>query len=136
MVREWGEAYATQNSLLHNLVSFPFRGLALKLKLQHRERAQSTVTPNSTILQTPQFSTPYRTTHHPSSSPYPSTKVHFPSEVDSLMGDDDMDGSRVEDAGEEAVRKRYEETNRLLAELEVIRRQRWGDHKNDFDTHE
>jgi len=28
---------------------------------------------------------------------------------------------------EEEVRQRYEETNRLLAELDMVRRRRWGE---------
>lgn len=31
------------------------------------------------------------------------------------------------DAMEEEIKIRYEETNRLLAELEVVRRNRWGE---------
>ena len=43
----------------------------------------------------------------------------------------EMDGSHTglggDDLMEDEVKRRYEETNRLLRELEVVRRGRWGD---------
>lgn len=39
--------------------------------------------------------------------------------------DDQVMGER-EDEVDHAVSRQYEETNRLLAELEVVRRNRWG----------
>ena len=51
-----------------------------------------------------------------------------------MIRDDDetmeMDGSSLggrNDEMEDEVRKRYEETNRLLRELDVVRRRRWGE---------
>ncbi|GFZ50679.1 hypothetical protein JCM24511_08437 [Saitozyma sp. JCM 24511] len=94
--------------------------------------------------------TPYRqqhpppssSTHLPSSSPFPAFQ---PSSDGHLYpynhpeGDEDEAMEVLADAEDEAehdgvtglpgqdVKRRYEEANRLLAELNVVRRQRWGD---------
>ena len=39
----------------------------------------------------------------------------------------DIEGARGEEEMEEEVKRRYEDANRLLRELEVVRRQRWGE---------
>ena len=38
-----------------------------------------------------------------------------------------MTPDRGQEEAEMEVRRQYEETNSLLAELEVVRRQRWGE---------
>jgi hypothetical protein len=49
-----------------------------------------------------------------------------PGGTDDAM-DVDMTPDRAGIPVEDEVRRRYEETNRLLAELAVVRRQRWGE---------
>jgi hypothetical protein len=39
----------------------------------------------------------------------------------------EVDGEMAMEQGDEEMKHRYEEANRLLRELEVVRRQRWGE---------
>ncbi|EIW73258.1 hypothetical protein M231_03644 [Tremella mesenterica] len=122
MMKEWGEEYASQNSLLHNLHRSR-NGVPIRNSNNQPETSSSQKSHHH-------LTTPYRNHVSLSSSPYPSTRVPA-SETDTYTDDDEMDGcgGQVDEVGEEAVRKRYEEANRLLAELEVVRRQRWGQNR-------
>jgi len=102
-------------------------------------------TPDYSMLQTPgasassasYFPEPqYRNTAFPpSSSPFPSQTYtayssnteHTPDNRGQGAMEVDMTPDRGRHQAEVEVRRRYEETNRLLAELEVVRRQRWGE---------
>ena len=77
--------------------------------------------------------TPYRTQNIPSSSPFANHSVRAaetPNNVFSTPGgvEDrmELECSEMPDHVEEEVKRRYEETNRLLAELDFVRRSRWG----------
>ncbi|ORY25170.1 hypothetical protein BCR39DRAFT_590283 [Naematelia encephala] len=149
MEREWGAEYTAQNSLLHNLHrarvghsnmepsilnSVLPNTPALPTAEQYRTQAPSSISTHSTHFDT--HLTPYRyTAAFPSSGPTPYRPGHFPSSplardhgIDGMDQDESMDMDDEADGGqaEEEVRKTYEETNRLLAELEVVRRTRWG----------
>lgn len=90
--------------------------------------------------------TPYRSYHIPSSSPFPSTATYAPSdsadeesmemEQDHPHPDHTAGGLSHTNPNDEQgqpqqvndeVKRRYEEANRLLAELDVVRRRRWGE---------
>jgi hypothetical protein len=78
--------------------------------------------------------TPYRTTAWTSSSPF-TTPYQHDHNLNSHETDDGMDlelpngmeDGEVEVELEDEITSGYEEANRLLRELEVVRRQRWGD---------
>lgn len=86
--------------------------------------------PNTTV--TPLHPT-YRNDSHHFSSPFPSqTNAHYSQQSYRTPGGQDepmetlMTPDRPVNQVEEEVRHRYEETNRLLAELAMVRQQRWG----------
>ena len=63
----------------------------------------------------------------PSSSPFPARDTLTTQEDDDGM---ELDGTTTQIHGKHIdyeVQSRYEETNRLLRELEVVRRSRWGE---------
>lgn len=141
MRREWGEAYTEQNSLLHNLhlarLNTTVRPHSSPRSRSHPSHAYRSPNPSSSTLFSPArtSTSPYiQQTPYPQSSPYtparPPPPLHTHSYtshygMNEKMGDDeDMnDESEVEIE----VKKRYEETNRLLCELAVVRRQRWAE---------
>ena len=105
-------------------------------------------TPDSSILHTPTLPTPQHTTTHtylhpghtpyrtgqsyyPSSSPFDASNMYPSDAVNSPLIRDEDESMEMEVDGEAGmegeVKRRYEETNRLLRELEVVRRERWGD---------
>ena len=128
----WGE-YSAQNEVLHHIVSLftmfrspPSPSWCNGTEPQHISRLIPS--PQSTALLTPpqEYRSPPPTHTRESSS----SKIRSSSPPpDTLIGDgsDGMEVLQDEDAMEEDVRRRYEDANRLLAELEVVRRERWGE---------
>jgi len=100
-------------------------------------------TPDTTLLSTPDLSSPHPTENpiHPGPTPYRASYFHFSSSpypagepLDSPHIRDEDEGMEMDGVGggycegmEDEVKGRYEETNRLLRELEVVRRRRWGE---------
>ncbi|WWD22356.1 hypothetical protein CI109_106847 [Kwoniella shandongensis] len=136
MRREWGEEYAAQNSLLHSL------HLA-RLNTQPPTYSQSTDSSQSTqtVYSTPTLTSPhpYRQYTYPDSSPFnPHVHAHAHAHpqsdgmTDERGGDDMMEVLEDEVEVEDEVKRRYEETNRLLGELEVVRRRRLGEGGSDY----
>ncbi|WVF66436.1 hypothetical protein IAT40_001176 [Kwoniella sp. CBS 6097] len=200
MKREWGEEYAVQNSLLHNLhlarmQAQPHPHLSRPPPAPHPSQSHgiphtpshthpySHLHPHSpatipttsqgtssqqTLISTPPVPSPHphtrsagylqspshlhahtnsyrqQTTSYPDSSPFQSQlmgssnfSLHSPSvrsamegegedeEMEYLAQDDTLSGYGYD--GEDEVKRRYEEANRLLGELEVVRRRRWGE---------
>jgi len=109
--------------------------------------------PDNTILQTPALKShynlpyfaqpgetpaPYRSAFTPSSSPFPSqSHTLYSSNSHSHLTPGPVDDDPMEmfvtperqprNEAEDDVKQRYEETNRLLAELDMVRRRRWGE---------
>ncbi|OXH35529.1 hypothetical protein J009_01840 [Cryptococcus neoformans] len=141
MRREWGEAYTEQNSLLHNLhlarLNATIRPPSSPRSHSHPSRAYRSPNPSSSTMFSPArtSTSPYiQRTPYPQSSPYtparppPPHHTHSYTSYDGMnekMGDDEDMNDETE--AEIEVRKRYEEANRLLGELAVVRRQRWGE---------
>ncbi|KAK8845410.1 hypothetical protein IAR55_006123 [Kwoniella newhampshirensis] len=142
MRREWGEEYAVQNSLLHSL------HLA---RMAPAPQPHSSTDSSQTVFSTPTLASPhhlppYRQAneyHYADSSPYNPhlhPQTHLSDGISERMGDDDDmmevldDEVEVNDDDDDDVKSRYEETNRLLRELEVVRRRRWGEGEgNEYD---
>ncbi|WWC58024.1 uncharacterized protein I303_100559 [Kwoniella dejecticola CBS 10117] len=156
MKREWGEAYEKQNWLLHSLHLARLRSQSHQHQHQHThthdghlaQQSHSPLRPTDSTSSNDTMSSQDSTLvsphpayrNHPSypdSSPFnshhPSVELRSPSYGNDLghhMDDEDMEMLNphlgTSDAMEDEIRKRYEETNRLLGELEVVRRTRWG----------
>ncbi|WVQ76379.1 hypothetical protein IAR50_006044 [Cryptococcus sp. DSM 104548] len=169
MVRNWGEAYAEQNSILHSLhmtrmrftqhasppshpststhsSSNPWRTpMASSSTLYSpgpsrfaQEAGQISPHPYRTPYQSSPF-TPARPSGNDIAHMYPASSNRDPYDIPSSSerhqyqeGDDEMGDMEaeaeimVESHAEREVANRYEETNRLLGELAMVRRQRWG----------
>lgn len=114
---------------------------------QHMARqAAQTATPDTALLATPALpasyrspipsssstqlhlgSTPYRTPSFPMSSPFSSHMIRYTDSPDaSCLRDEEDEMEMLDDAERDDMRRSYEEANRLLADLEVDRRRRWG----------
>ncbi|WVR03350.1 hypothetical protein IAU60_000341 [Kwoniella sp. DSM 27419] len=154
MRREWGEEYAAQNSLLHSLHMARMQSQPHPSPHPRTTRPGATdhqpshtSTSSSTLISTPTAHSPlpptYRQHPYPDSSPFGSTvfdsvqpyghdeRSAMSPSYSAFHGDDEEmldDGvlGMHSDAEREAI-ARYEEANRLLGELEVVRRRRWGE---------
>ncbi|ODN97069.1 hypothetical protein I350_08049 [Cryptococcus amylolentus CBS 6273] len=170
MVRNWGEAYAEQNSILHSLhmtrmkfpphaspqshpsysshsSSNPWRTpMASSSTLfspgpsRFAQEAAGQVSPHP--YRTPYQSSPFTPARpsgnhisymYPTSSNQPPSDIPSSSERHQFRGEDDDMGEMeaeaeivVESDAEREVANRYEEANKLLGELAMVRRQRWG----------
>ncbi|WWC66925.1 uncharacterized protein I206_100832 [Kwoniella pini CBS 10737] len=147
MKREWGEAYEEQNWLLHSLHvarlqsqchphpsynQISLHQAHTPLRQTESNMSNQTITSHDSTLISP-YPTYRNQPSYPDSSPvnshHPSVELRSPSYGQlNGMEDDDMEilHSGLSEAVEDEIRKRYEETNKLLAELEVVRRNRWG----------
>ncbi|OCF59751.1 hypothetical protein L486_02424 [Kwoniella mangroviensis CBS 10435] len=151
MKRQWGEAYQKQNWLLRNLhlAKIQSQSQSQHPIPTHHQHSHPSHTPlhntdstssTSTYINEPTLVSPHPSYRnqpsYPDSSPFnshhPSVELHSPSHVHD--GDEDMevldtdnaDPLHLREIEDEVVRKRYEETNRLLGELAVVRQRRWG----------
>ncbi|WVQ80425.1 hypothetical protein IAT38_002530 [Cryptococcus sp. DSM 104549] len=152
MKREWGEAYTAQNSLLHSL-HLARLNAQNRQPTPPRPSSMTTMQPQRTPLNSSQTlyaaTSPYPYRQHPSSdSPFTPAQpqrsyahahsyghrgnghggLDSPALSAGHGGDEEMVmEEEYSGAGEEEVRKRYEETNRLLGELAMVRQRRWGE---------
>ncbi|KAK4685566.1 hypothetical protein P7C73_g4581, partial [Tremellales sp. Uapishka_1] len=124
---EWGEEYCKQNTLLYNLH---------RARLETNSTSSSPFSSQSNHLTTPvpvlhTQLTPYRHTytHPPSSSPCVTYSSETIVEEDTDMEIDHPHHDQVHplDEREAEIKRRYEEANRLLGELAVVRMRRWGE---------
>ncbi|WRT63622.1 uncharacterized protein IL334_000545 [Kwoniella shivajii] len=149
MRKEWGQEYEKQNWLLHSLHVAKLHSqphpVPTQTQLQpqhltdHMDFCQiqstqstdsgSTLIPDSTLVSPhPAYRNhPSNPDSSPFNSHHPSVQLRSPSYMDGMVEDEDMEVIDDDPGGmDKEIKRRYEETNRLLGELEVVRRRRWG----------
>ncbi|WVO14868.1 hypothetical protein L204_102507 [Cryptococcus depauperatus] len=147
MRREWGEVYSEQNSLLYSLhlariqsqphITSPPSRPSNHSRPSYPSHAYRTPLASSSTAFSPHrhqstSSSPYASQCIASSSPFTPAcpSLSYPPSHSGIIGGQDEEMLVEKDEqqlkAEEHVRRRYEETNRLLGELAMVREQRWG----------